>query len=312
MKPIILTDEIKAEYKKEFEAYIETLRTSEANITFSRAIKPIATDAVKPKVFFTPEAWIKTRSLIDHTSDEVQWHGLVRKEDNVYLIYDIILPPQTVSGTTSNTDQVKYNDWIMSQPDDIFNYIRMHGHSHVNMPVSPSGTDTTLYNNILQMLSKTDYYIFMIMNKRDDITIMLYDMAQNTMFDTKDIQLEILCADGVALADWHRDITAKYVSKPVVVSTYSAPTGAANQWSGVANKTTAVPNNYQGSAYSQENQQKVSTFKEDEEYYAKVKQDREEYYKSLYTTVEERFFATEPKRGVGRPRKENKWNAKSK
>ncbi|MDE6150096.1 MAG: hypothetical protein K2F81_08405, partial [Ruminococcus sp.] len=93
---------------------------------------------------------------------------------------------------TVNTDQEKYEMWLMGHDDDVFNNIRMQGHSHVNMGVTPSTVDTSLYERILDQLDDTMFYIFMIWNKKKDKTVKIYDLKKNVLFDTSDVTVETL------------------------------------------------------------------------------------------------------------------------
>ena len=96
-------------------------------------------------LYFTPMAWIKMTALVSEFSTEVQWHGLVRRlSECEFEIYDILVPPHTVTAATVTSDQEKYSNWINGLDDETFNALRFHGHSHVNMPVSPSGLKTRL------------------------------------------------------------------------------------------------------------------------------------------------------------------------
>ena len=70
-----------------------------------------------------------------------------------------------------------------------------------------------LYENILQTLRKTDYYIFMIVNKRREVFVMIYDMAQNIVFEKNDITIYVMLSNGQSLGDWHRTETEKHVKK---------------------------------------------------------------------------------------------------
>ena len=80
------------------------------------------------------------------------------EEKDTYLISDILVYPQEVTGSTVTTDQNEYEMWLMKQEDDVFNNIRMQGHSHVNMSTSPSSVDLNLYDGILSQLD-SDMFI---------------------------------------------------------------------------------------------------------------------------------------------------------
>lgn len=130
----------------------------------------------------------KMQALVDKFSKEVAWHGIAKKEkDGDYIIEDIIVYPQKVTGATVTTDQEKYQMWLYEQPDEVFQNLRMQGHSHVNMGVTPSSVDETYYAGIVDQLKDDDFYIFLIMNKKGDIFVNIYDKESNTVYEDKDV-----------------------------------------------------------------------------------------------------------------------------
>ena len=138
------------------------------SIDFSYKIKRVVpVDTAKTTLYIYERAFTKMAMYVMDNRTEIGWHGLARKLENNegYAITDTLLYPQVITATTVNTDQKKYQDWLNAQPDEIFNQIKMQGHSHVSMSVSPSTVDETLYNTILQTLQENDFYIFMIVNK---------------------------------------------------------------------------------------------------------------------------------------------------
>lgn len=192
-KLIKVTQEYLDEVRKDFEEVLTSGKFSDGKITFT---KTVGTINRKAKVLFTPDAWRKMQALVSDFDKEVAWHGVAyRGEDDSkdeYYITDILVYPQEVTGATVNTDQEKYEMWLMSHDDDVFNNIRMQGHSHVNMPVTPSGVDTSLYDRILEQLDDEMFYIFMIWNKKKDKTVKIYDLKKNVLFDTADVTVETL------------------------------------------------------------------------------------------------------------------------
>lgn len=182
--------------------------------------KTFPQNAQKAKLIFTPEAYIKMIALVEKFSTEIAWHGLARRDgENRYLIYDIQVYPQTVTGATVTTDQEKYQMWLFQHDDEEFNAIRFQGHSHVNMGTSPSGVDTNLYDRIVQQLGDQDFYIFVIWNKKNSKWINIYDMATNCLFETADVAVEV---QGVG--EFLVDAESK-LAKPAVTTTYPAYAG---------------------------------------------------------------------------------------
>lgn len=147
-------------------------------------------DIPPPEIMFTPEAFIKMANLVATNSKEVAWHGLIAKQEHIYVIYDILVYPQKIAATTVDADETEYTQWLMRHHEYIPD-IRMQGHSHVNMNVFPSSTDTKYYGELLNQVE--DYYIFIIMNKTWDIYIRFYDVENGIMYT--DLPIEVLHMD---------------------------------------------------------------------------------------------------------------------
>ena len=189
-KIIKITAEYIEQCKQEFATALKSYKLSDGKLTYSKSFT--ASDR-KAKVYFTSEAWEKMQALINGFDKEVAWHGLAYRGDgDDYYITDILVYPQEVTGSTVNTDQEKYQTWLMQHDDEVFNNIRMQGHSHVNMSTGPSSVDDSLYERILDQLSDSMFYIFLIYNKRGEKTFKIYDLAKNILFETGDVTVEVL------------------------------------------------------------------------------------------------------------------------
>ena len=100
-------------------------------------------DKEKVQVVFTNEVYKKMMALVNKASKEVGWYGSARREsDKRFVIYDIYLPPQKVTGATVETDDEEYALWSAGLTDEQFTNMKFFGHSHVYMGVTPSGVDT--------------------------------------------------------------------------------------------------------------------------------------------------------------------------
>lgn len=199
-KPIKLTEALIEQMKAEFAEKLAKLKLSDGHISYTRSLTYEKKDGDGATVLFEPVAYAKMLMLLDRFSDEVAWHGLVeRRDDRTFVITDILVYPQEVTGATVDTDQERYQQWILDlikQNDGTFEKMKMQGHSHVNMTTGPSSTDTSFYNSILQQLTDEDFYIFMIFNKRLEHTCMVYDMKNNVMYSNSDITVGIACDSG--------------------------------------------------------------------------------------------------------------------
>lgn len=219
MKPITLNDQQKTMLTADFIDYLDKLRTNENSITYRIDVKDMLKSKVKaPIVMFSKLANEKMKYLVENHNKEIAWHGTVTKVKKNYYITDILVYPQTVTSVTVTTDDEEYAKWLISLDDTTFNSMRLQGHSHVNMGVSPSGTDTNYYKDLLQNLGKDDYYIFMIINKKGDTFINIYDFAQNIIFEDNDIDIKI---EGQSdHANWFKE-SMKLIKEPKPYSAQS-------------------------------------------------------------------------------------------
>lgn len=221
-KVIKLSQDILEQYTQEFYETLRTGKFSDGKVNFT---KTLGTVDRKATVIFTEMAWQKMQTLVREFDKEVAWHGIAERcdEKDTYLISDILVYPQEVTGATVTTDQEKYQMWLMSQEDEVFNNIRMQGHSHVNMGVTPSGVDLNLYENILEQLDEDMFYIFMIWNKRWDKTIKIYDIRENILFETADVTVSVQEEDGglsAFLKEAKELVVSKVYSYGVAGNTY--------------------------------------------------------------------------------------------
>lgn len=133
---------------------------------------------VAPSVYYTPKAWTKIKRAIEACSKEVGWLGLVEViEDGNYLITDIFIPKQTVTGTETDIDAEDMADLAMSleEPEKLLYW----GHSHVNMGVGPSGQDE---QQTAEYLEHADFFIRGIYNKKGDSKVDVFDMKENLVY----------------------------------------------------------------------------------------------------------------------------------
>lgn len=214
---------------EEFRQSIKS-RTNNQTIEFKKSFTDLKIDETKvekPVIYLSMEAWIKMQDLVQSCSEEIAWHATVEKvpyADNkdkwYYFVKQVYVYPQQVTGTFVDVDPVKWTEWSLQLPDEVFSKIRFQGHSHVNMATSPSATDQATYQNLLDQLGKDDYYIFMILNKRNEFNIFVYDFAQNIIFDTKDCYVDVLLSNGSSLAKWTTENMKQVAKKPATTTSY--------------------------------------------------------------------------------------------
>lgn len=154
-------------------------------------------DKRKALLNFSLKAWTKMRALVDQYETEIQWHGLVERTGvNEFLVTDILIFPHKVTGATVTSDYEEYQKWLFDLEDETFEQLRFHGHSHVNMGVTPSGTDTTYRRGIVDgfpsISESTDsFYIFFITNKSMSFNVEIYDLQNNALYSTDEVVVEV-------------------------------------------------------------------------------------------------------------------------
>lgn len=150
----------------------------------------------KAIVKVSPKAMAKMVGLVMAAPEEIGWHGSVTREgERTFRIDDIYCFPQYVSGGSTTTDYCEYQMWkYTGVPLDI--KMAMHGHSHVNMPVFRSGRDARYQHSMMTDVSEDGFYIFIILNKRLDTNIMIYDKLTNNVWTTQERNVRIEIEKG--------------------------------------------------------------------------------------------------------------------
>ena len=200
MKKIYLNETEQAALVKEFADKLASARLSDGKITFTYSFDEKVEEKNKVKLCFTAKAWLKIQSLVGGFSTEVGWHGTCEKVPGGYLVTDIIVYPQTVTGATVNTDENEYSEWKKNLSDEQDAKLRFHGHSHVSMAVNPSAVDTDHRNQVLATIPKDGFYVFVIANKSGDMSVKIYDMADNRIYDKEDVEIGVLLDDNTTAA----------------------------------------------------------------------------------------------------------------
>lgn len=220
MRPITLTDDTIVTIMEKLKTQLSETRTVKDKVvlTYDMAKQTLETPVL---VNFTEKAWLKMYELIKQCDKEVAWHGTVSKDSaKVYTIHDVYVFPQQVTGATVTTEDEEYAEWLLTQPDDVFNTIRFHGHSHVNMGTSPSGVDLTYQNAIIQGIE--DFYIFAIMNKKGEVNLTIYDIVDNAIYEGKDVEYNTPYFDT---EEWATNQLKQFVrTTAAVINTNPAPT----------------------------------------------------------------------------------------
>lgn len=147
---------------------------------FEANTKKSSIDIIKevlPTIYISKDALIKMKLYIDKCSDEIGWLGTVSQNENDFLIEDVLLFDQEVHSTTTEITPEglsSFAEEILKEENgvDLWNSIKMWGHSHVNMGVSPSGQDDSQMVTFKD--SGHDWFIRVIANKKGDMKVDLY------------------------------------------------------------------------------------------------------------------------------------------
>ena len=189
-----------------------------------------------PALWITTDAYCKMRALIAKCQDEIGWFGTVEEVEDGFMITNVMVPPQTVTSATVTSDEAEELKWRDALPDEVYNKLRFHGHSHVNMGVSPSTTDRAYRDEVIRNIPKEGYYIFLIANKKDEVSIEVFDLKKNIVFDEKDCPLQVVASDGVPIAAFAEE-SMKNVTKYTAVSKFnSSVPSSAPSWAGGSSK----------------------------------------------------------------------------
>ena len=198
MKVIRLDDQMKQRLIEDYKTSLE----KEANeklakfATDCEAILPAqkphpATE--KLKIYYTAEAFAKIVQLVFSHSQEIGWNMVVKQYSDGYRVEDVLVYPQKASGAYIEVDLARYGLW-KGDPDKVSDEADANlfgqGHSHVNMSVSPSGRDEQQQKDEIR-LKGSGFYLFQIWNKRMEVNSFFYDIDNNIMYDSNDIELII-------------------------------------------------------------------------------------------------------------------------
>ena len=218
----------------------------------------------EPTIYITTQAYTKMRMLVDKTTTEIGWYGTVTKVPGltgVYIIEDIIVYPQKVTGATCEQLDDKMFEFEMSLTTDQVNHKRFHGHSHVNMGTTPSGVDEQFYHDILTQV--TDFFIVTVTNKRNEYTTRFYDMEHNILFT--DVPISVIDDEGLELDLWYEE-SKKQLEEPTVVNRYYGNNLVKHEQLSVVDEMFGKDDEYWDDAES-----RWRKFDEDAEFYKSIK-----------------------------------------
>lgn len=150
-----------------------------------------------PRIGISSSALVKMFIYVNECSDEVGWLGTVEKLNNQhYVITDVYLFEQDVHATTTEITPEGLSEFaeeLLQQPNgmEVWNNIKMWGHSHVNMGVTPSGQDDKQMKEFADV--GHEWFIRLIANKKGDMKLDFFHYQMGITFI--DVPWEELASD---------------------------------------------------------------------------------------------------------------------
>lgn len=132
-----------------------------------------------PRVIIEPEAAARMEALVQCCNIEISWMTAVDREDNDFLVSNVIVPPQVCSSGGTVFREANMMAMFIGNdgkiPNDVLpmiNRLRGWGHSHHNMAVFASATDDNQADAFVSQMD--DYFVRLICNKAGEINVTLY------------------------------------------------------------------------------------------------------------------------------------------
>lgn len=230
MKPIKLTPLVKQKLKesllKDLDKELDTLKLSDSTVKFHYDLKDVlkvnADTVKKPIVYMMAATYLKMLQYVLLSDHEIAWRGTVERKEHLFFIKDVFLYPQEVTGATVQENPDEGQKWTDALPATTYNTMRFQGHSHVNMGAFWSGTDKADQHAHLQELLDDDYYIFAVMNKKQEILVEVYDLAQNIIFEKEEVTFKVFLNKDTPISAIKTEIET-FIKKPTTnyINSYS-------------------------------------------------------------------------------------------
>jgi len=141
-------------------------------------------DYKTPMVGIKMEALMKMSAYVSISQIEFGWLcASMRLQDNNFYIYETFCCQQENSGVSSDLREEGLQELaqrlIKEGREDELSNIRTWGHSHVDMQISPSVQDDETFE---EYYKNCDYFIRIIMNKKNEICIDVADTERGVIY----------------------------------------------------------------------------------------------------------------------------------
>lgn len=139
--------------------------------------KYVILDPPKPIIYIPKSVAEKMYHYVNLCEKEISWLGTVEESESDFIIEDVFLLHQDVSGTHTRLDPevvAKFYQELLTTPEGtlIANKIKLWGHSHVNMDTNASGQDDTQMAEFSE--NGNDYFIRLICNKKTKMSFSVF------------------------------------------------------------------------------------------------------------------------------------------
>jgi hypothetical protein len=216
----------------------------------SASTKVEVLQASVPRVFIEKEALTKMSVYVEECKDEIGWMGTATRDGRNITIHDVFLFEQDVHATTTEITPEglgKFAEEIMTQEDgmEVWNNLKMWGHSHVNMGITPSGQDNKQMETFKD--GGHNWFIRLIANKKGEMKLDMYDYANSVIYtdlpwmalpsaselkvqDEIEKLYELLDTYEQARVDTHKEPIVAEIKEKVRKKTYTYAGSRAGNW----------------------------------------------------------------------------------
>jgi hypothetical protein len=208
-------------------------------------IKSIKTlDNIYYNVYASRLAYEKMKAYTDICVWEIGWFGYVSKVEGLgFLVEDVYLLKQDAHATTTEIHPEATLEHFSLMTAEQVSKNRLWGHSHVNMGVTPSGQDESQAKE--HYADCEDFYIRLIMNKKEEFHITVYDMERKleVVLDSLPVYEPEILEMRLGIAE---EIKEKVSYKTSTIKTGTARTGTVTYGYGAATKDSDYSYYYTG------------------------------------------------------------------
>lgn len=162
-----------------------------------------------------PAVWIDHpvyRDMLDicmAVNSEVAWFGEMETHpDEVYLITNVSVPYQQASGATVEIEPADLEEYALEYLEkhgpEAYNRLRVWGHSHNTMGVSPSKQDQDTIDSLCEAVGET--FVAIRMNQKGAIEV---DVAYPDGTTVENAEVEVGLYDPKRAEEWKKIVTTR-------------------------------------------------------------------------------------------------------